>query len=223
MKDIVAGLWEQNMSYFCGKGLKFDNRASFFQCVIDPVRPNSYIAAQHRNSSEVNKKTEYEWNYQVVHLENDDEIFDSPSTFQPELLSIGATSECDSDDGFMYNDSRTLISFWRLNAQIADGQYECYEIVSVRNVLEKEIKSNEQATKKCLFTGLNNKVFFFSMATFNEGADSSDTDDGFNDSDTMHLCVQGCEGLKTQKFQILRQGKVEEKLKEQLGLTFSRT
>ena len=52
MAKVISELTDSNEAYFNGKELRFDNRANFFQCVVDPVRPGSYIAAQKRLESQ---------------------------------------------------------------------------------------------------------------------------------------------------------------------------
>lgn len=52
MTEVISELTLANEAYFNGKELRFDNRASFFQCVVDPIRPGGYIAAQKRLKSQ---------------------------------------------------------------------------------------------------------------------------------------------------------------------------
>ena len=61
-----------------------------------------------------------------------------------------------------------MFSLWRPNDAIAKGQYECWEIIQVEDVLIKHILKNSKKQCQCLFTGLNNKVFFFTNDSENE-------------------------------------------------------
>ena len=47
-QGLLERLAADHEEYFRGKELRFDNRASFFQCIADPTRPGCYIAVQRR-------------------------------------------------------------------------------------------------------------------------------------------------------------------------------
>ena len=134
MNEVVDHLKKSNEAYFSGKELRFDNRASFFQCVVDPVTPGGFIAAQHRQNSDSNSNYFKQNNWYDKNENNEtDEIFSAPASTDPELQEIAHTKQCDSDSedsaDFGYNDSRTIISYWKQNDKLAAGQYECWKMV----------------------------------------------------------------------------------------------
>lgn len=126
MNALIDTLRSENAEYFHGKEFRFDNRASYFQSIVDPKRPDGFIAAQSRH-----QVTSFEQKISSVPLipqlgEEDEKIlgtlneYRTPTNFNPKSVRLSVD---------IHSNDWTIISFWKPSPTIAASQNECWHML----------------------------------------------------------------------------------------------